>query len=252
MTRRRGRPLKGFDDGSSSSEDDDNDAFAAISKKNNSKRLRVASFGGGDDKAPESSSGGSDGDGNKNSHGNGRDSDNLQSTLTSSNPAVAETSSIKRHHHMNAARQAKMNALLQELQSTAPSDPSTASGSGAGGDVDYGTLNDGMSYYYPSNNPPPLKMGSYVEPGQEHLTTNIFVGNLDPMTTEEELTDAFRQFGEIVWLFLSLFVWRALILCSLINPVVPLNDHGKLSLIQMSFEKWNQNEMKQVSDFIIL
>ena len=40
-------------------------------------------------------------------------------------------------------------------------------------------------------------MGSYVEPGQEHLTTNIFVGNLDPCTTEEELTDVFREFGEI-------------------------------------------------------
>jgi RNA recognition motif-containing protein len=30
------------------------------------------------------------------------------------------------------------------------------------------------------------------------LTTNIFVGNLDPCTTEEELTEAFRQFGKIV------------------------------------------------------
>ena len=38
--------------------------------------------------------------------------------------------------------------------------------------------------------------GSYVEPGMEHLTTNLFVGNLDPTTTEEELTDAFRQFGK--------------------------------------------------------
>jgi len=30
----------------------------------------------------------------------------------------------------------------------------------------------------------------------EHLTSNLFVGNLDPMTTEEELTDCFRQYGE--------------------------------------------------------
>jgi hypothetical protein len=44
----------------------------------------------------------------------------------------------------------------------------------------------------------PQKKGSYVEPGMEHLTTNIFVGNLDPNTTEEELTDAFRQFGEMM------------------------------------------------------
>lgn len=37
-----------------------------------------------------------------------------------------------------------------------------------------------------------------ISTGQEHLTTNIFVGNLDPCTTEEELTDVFREFGETI------------------------------------------------------
>jgi U2-associated protein SR140 len=39
-------------------------------------------------------------------------------------------------------------------------------------------------------------MGSFVQPGEEHLTTNIFAGNLAPSITEEQMTDLFRQFGE--------------------------------------------------------
>jgi RNA recognition motif-containing protein len=38
--------------------------------------------------------------------------------------------------------------------------------------------------------------GSYVDPGDEDSTTNIFVGNLAPSITEEQMTDLFRQFGE--------------------------------------------------------
>ena len=41
----------------------------------------------------------------------------------------------------------------------------------------------------------PIKKGSFVEPGEEYITTNIFVGNLAPTLTEEEVTDLFRQFG---------------------------------------------------------
>jgi len=47
-----------------------------------------------------------------------------------------------------------------------------------------------------SDRPLPDKMGSFVMPGEEQFTTNIFVGNLAPITTEEELTEVFRQFGE--------------------------------------------------------
>ncbi len=123
-----------------------------------------------------------------------------------------------------------MDALLLELRSDAgPSaDPSSSSssstpfgggygvGGGGGGSErvdDYGSMHDGENSFheqrggcggggggggfgYGGGGYAPQKKGSYVEPGMEHLTTNIFVGNLDPTTTEEELTDAFRQFGE--------------------------------------------------------
>jgi len=105
----------------------------------------------------------------------------------------------RRHHHINAARQAKMDALLNELSSTKPTDPGR-SGVG-GGDDYYGCLHDHERDRNGGGNDfdhfTPQKKGSYVEPGMEHLTTNIFVGNLDPTTTEEELTDAFRQFGDL-------------------------------------------------------
>lgn len=43
----------------------------------------------------------------------------------------------------------------------------------------------------------PSKKGSYCESTEEEmLTTNVFVGNLDPSITEEEVTEEFRQFGE--------------------------------------------------------
>lgn len=176
MVQRRGRPLKGFGDGSSSSDSDD-DAFASISKK---KKPRIDSLGGGRDDKPQQPTA-DDGVG--------------QGDASSSSGVgiqAAETSSNKRHHHVNTARQAKMDALLQELQTTKPSDPSTARGE------DYGSIQDGDSFYGRSDFAP-HKKGSYVEPGMEHLTTNLFVGNLDPMTTEEELTDAFRQFGKDIF-----------------------------------------------------
>jgi U2-associated protein SR140 len=40
------------------------------------------------------------------------------------------------------------------------------------------------------------KKGSFVDDGDEHITTNIFVGNLAPSITEEQMTELFRQFGE--------------------------------------------------------
>ena len=163
MVQRRGKPaLKGFGgDGSSSSSDSDDDAFAAMSKKKKKKpRISISD-------------------------------DVKQQTETAS--------STKRHHHVNAARQAKMDSLLQELQTAKPSDPST---SRVGGDDYYGTTIESESYYGRVDRYAPTKKGSYVEPGMEHLTTNLFVGNLDPLTTEEELTDAFRQFGELYSLYI--------------------------------------------------
>lgn len=71
-----------------------------------------------------------------------------------------------------------MDALLQELQET-PIQMSSSKVS------------------HKSIKAPPEKMGSYCFPGEESSTTNIFVGNLSPLTTEEQLSDIFRQFGDL-------------------------------------------------------
>mmetsp|Transcript_7164 Transcript_7164/g.10270 ORF Transcript_7164/g.10270 Transcript_7164/m.10270 type:complete len:223 (+) Transcript_7164:45-713(+) len=106
----------------------------------------------------------------------------------------ADTSSNRRHHHVSSARAAKMDALLLELQKTATSSSKNDGGIPTNGASFYGPGGAGMKAHI-ADRPPPEKMGSYVMPGEELLTTNIFVGNLAPITTEEELTDVFRQFG---------------------------------------------------------
>lgn len=88
---------------------------------------------------------------------------------------VNDTSSNKRHHHQSTQRAAKMDAFLKELQDTkTPIQRHT------------------MSY---SNVPD--KLGSYPLPGEEDTTTNIFVGNLSPLTTEEQLSKLFASFGPL-------------------------------------------------------
>ena len=150
MVLRRGAPLL-----SDSSSSDEEDAFSALARKGKKSRksLDISSS-----KELDGSTAKEDKEHHKDSESKGRTSDG--------------TSSTKRHHHMSSARQAKMEALLQELKSekslTAPS----------------------SSHYVPE------KKGSFVPPGEEHLTTNVFVGNLAPSVTEEQLTEAFRQFGE--------------------------------------------------------
>jgi RNA recognition motif-containing protein len=86
---------------------------------------------------------------------------------------ISLTSSMKRHHKPSDTRKAKMDALLQELEAEKERNPTQ------------------------SKRFAPEKQGSYVELGEEHLTTNIFVGNLAPGITEEQLSDLFLQFGEI-------------------------------------------------------
>ena len=91
---------------------------------------------------------------------------------------------MKRHHkEMSGSRKAKMDALLQELEHEASRD-------GSGNSSSNRRHGDRQQHRRPL-----LKKGSYVEPGQEHVTTNIFVGNLAPTLTEEEVTNVFRQFG---------------------------------------------------------
>ena len=158
-----------FDGGDTSSddEDDDRDAFGRIAKK----KPRIIS------------------------------EDNKITNAKADAAVVAPPP--RRHHHINAARQAKMDALLVELSSTKPTTDPGRSVMGGGGD-EYGSLHDhnerdgrnGFGNDF-DHHFTPQKKGSFVEPGMEHLTTNIFVGNLDPTTTEEELTDAFRRFGDL-------------------------------------------------------
>jgi len=90
---------------------------------------------------------------------------------------VSSTSSTKRHHGAASdTRKAKMDALLMELE--AEKDRVSKEPARAGG------------------GPARKQKGSYVEDGDEYVTTNIFVGNLAPSITEEQMTELFRQFGE--------------------------------------------------------
>lgn len=76
---------------------------------------------------------------------------------------VSITSSMKRHHKPNDDRKAKMDALLQELEAEKQKVERTGK--------------DAHRFV-------PEKKGSFVDPSEEHLTTNIFVGNLAPSITE--------------------------------------------------------------------
>jgi hypothetical protein len=83
---------------------------------------------------------------------------------------VTTTSSMKRHHvTLTDARKRKMDALLEELE------------------------HEKIRSSHQKNQP---TKGSFVQPGEENSTTNLFVGNLAPSITEEQLTDLFSQFGE--------------------------------------------------------
>ena len=73
---------------------------------------------------------------------------------------ISLTSSMKRHHKPSDQRRAKMDALLKELE------------------AEKNKLPKDQHRFVPD------KKGSFVDPSEEHLTTNIFVGNLAPSVTE--------------------------------------------------------------------
>lgn len=94
---------------------------------------------------------------------------------------VAQTSSTKRHHGaVSDARKAKMDAILLELEAETTSTLASTNG----------------KPYRRTQSQSSRTGGSFVDPGDEHCTTNIFVGNLAPNITEEQMTELFRQFGE--------------------------------------------------------
>jgi U2-associated protein SR140 len=101
--------------------------------------------------------------------------DKGSTTITGINHVKASiTSSMKRHHGaISSSRKAKMDALLHELNAE---------------------TNILSKQPRPSNQ---RVSGSFVQPGEEDITTNLFVGNLAPHLTEEQVYDVFVQFGEI-------------------------------------------------------
>ena len=90
---------------------------------------------------------------------------------------VSKTSSMKRHHKPDDARKASMDALIQELEAENSNQKPKK-----------------MNRFVPE------KKGSFVQPDEEHLTTNLFIGNLAPSITEEDLSNLFSQFGEKVYM----------------------------------------------------
>jgi hypothetical protein len=177
MRHRSGPPAPQPSEDGSSSEDD---AFSALSRKrkkgDNAKNVAA-----------------------KRTNTTTASSEPLTATATTVNeppaPLVAKTSSTKRHHgELSDARKAKMDALLLELEAE-----TRANGA---------TLKDHPSQRRQRGATEQRSRGSFVDPGDELLTTNIFVGNMAPSTTEEDMTQLFRQFGEhfggvrkSVWLY---------------------------------------------------
>lgn len=191
---------------SSSEDDDDDDAFTALSKKQSftSKTTVAAEASDNNRKRSLSSSNDpqhhqDDNNGNAsnvNSLEKGMNNNASAEIMTDASGNITNTSSNKRHHNTSTARAAKMESLLQELQSDMTNPTMDASGHYGPQQQQQHHNKSSLDGSPNSGSFVPLKKGSFVEAGEELLTTNIFVGNLDPITTEEELTDLFRQFGE--------------------------------------------------------
>lgn len=172
MIRRRGQEHE--EEASSS---DEEDAFAALSRKTKTKRTRVESNANppiqGKKEIPGNVMEASD-----RSSTCAQNSVHSTSTMTTghdtSKHPVSLSSSLKRHHNPNDTRKAKMDALLLELE--------TEKGKRKN--------NDPRRFV-------PEKIGSFVSPGEEKVTSNLFVGNLAPSITEEDLSTLFSQFGEL-------------------------------------------------------
>lgn len=103
------------------------------------------------------------------------------STATEAALPLTTTSSMKRHHkEMSGTRKRKMDSLLQELEQEKKQ-------------ITNRRGSDHRDFV-------PVKKGSFVQAGEEGTTTNIFIGNLSPTLSEEEVTDLFRQFGrKFLW-----------------------------------------------------
>lgn len=165
MIRRRGQRIE-YEESSS----DEEDAFAALSKKSKPKKINVSVANQTKDR-----------NGDRTQHDTSvpipkeKDSIDVSNSKSIMKLPISKTSSKKRHHKPNDARKASMDALIQELEEDNMNQIPKKLGKG-------GFI--------------PQKKGSFVDPTEEHLTTNLFVGNLAPSITEEGLSNLFSQFGE--------------------------------------------------------
>lgn len=95
------------------------------------------------------------------------------------------TSHIKRHHyqnHPNSSRAAKMEAMIHQLEMDSQ-------------DVQRGNMS---SSHHRDTVSKSSSQGSYcINVYEEQITTNIFVGNLSPLITEEDLHQIFSQYGTL-------------------------------------------------------
>ena len=156
MIRRRGH---GHEDEDSSSSDEE-DAFSALSKKGNAKKKAKKNEPISSGIKPNSNDRkvvNEENSGSKSTEDEGK----ANSSSAPFRGPISVTSSMKRHHKPSDVRKAKMDALLQELEAEKDQIPKKR-----------------RTFV-------PEKKGSFVAPGEEHLTTNLFVGNLAPSITEE-------------------------------------------------------------------
>ena len=173
----RGDPSANEEDDASSSSLDEEDAFAAFSTKKRKKQKQTTKKGGSS--GPKMVK---------------LEDSNEKPTSMNATAAVVDvydkskqailpisnTSSTKRHHGaISDTRQAKMDAILLELEAEKGRVHSSGASAARGGSQNTAR-----------------KKGSFVDDGDEHITTNIFVGNLAPSITEEQMTELFREFGE--------------------------------------------------------
>lgn len=207
---RQGGPVRNSDGGGDSSDDED-DAFSSLATKRKNKKAKKAATAGA--KKPTAShtsitikteivpseSIAATGVTTISDAGTSTIATCTASTTTAATAAAAAverqlplstTSSMKRHHkEISDLRKAKMDALLMELEkekrrAAAAAPPSSSAAA--------------QHLHHHRTQHVPEKKGSFVAPGEESDTTNLFVGNLAPSISEEDLTELFRQFGTIV------------------------------------------------------
>ena len=175
-------------EGDESSSDDEEDAFAALSQNANRKKKTKIS------PSPHSAASVIDTGDNKrktaavNTDDSGSKSAPAVRESTSSAsqpfrlPKTSITFSMKRHHKPSDIRKAKMDALLRELEAEKDQIPQN------------------------SKRFVPEKKGSFVVAGEEHLTSNLFVGNLAPSIAEEVNTWCGIKFAEGLLPFFSISI----------------------------------------------